>query len=87
MNRIKGFAIPTLDRPGGNDQTERSIQNLVNRDIRKENQINELISNLDKVDKGLKKQIADAKKMIGFLTLQVLLISVILVLMITHVIK
>lgn len=87
MNRIKGFAIPTLDRPGGNDQTERSIQNLVNRDIRKENQINELISNLDKVDKGLKKQIADAKKMIGVLTLHILLIDVILVLMITHVIK
>lgn len=87
MNRIKGFAIPTLNKPDGNDQTERSIQNLVNRDIRKENQINELISNLNKVDKSLKKQIADAKKMIGFLTLQVLLISVILVLMITHVIK
>lgn len=87
MNRIKGFAIPTLNKQDGNDQTERSIQNLVNRDIRKENQINELISNLDKVDKSLKKQIADAKKMIGVLTLQVLLISVILVLMITHVIK
>lgn len=87
MDKVKGFAIPTLDRPGGNDQTERSIQNLVNRDIRKENQINELISNLDKVDKGLKKQIADAKKMIGVLTLHILLIDVILVLMITHVIK
>lgn len=87
MDKVKGFAIPTLIRPGGNDQTERSIQNLVNRDIRKENQINELISNLNKVDKSLKKQIADAKKMIEFLTLQVLLISVILVLMITHVIK
>lgn len=87
MDKVKGFAIPTLARPGGNDQIERSIQNLVNRDIRKENQINELISNLNKVDKSLKKQIADAKKMIGFLTLQVLLISVILVLMITHVIK
>jgi len=87
MDKVKGFAIPTLIRPGGNDQTERSIQNLVNRDIRKENQINELISNLNNVDMSLKKQIADAKKMIGFLTLQVLLVSVILVLMITHVIK
>jgi hypothetical protein len=87
MDKVKGFAIPTLIRPGGNDQTERSIQNLVNRDIRKENQINELISNLNNVDMSLKKQIADAEKMIGFLTLQVLLVSVILVLMITHVIK
>nr|DAS23329.1 MAG TPA: hypothetical protein [Herelleviridae sp.] len=87
MDKVKGFAIPTLARPGGNDQTERSIQNLVNRDIRKENQINELISNLNKVDKSLKKQIADAKKMIGVLTLHILLIDVILVLMITHVIK
>ena len=87
MDKVKGFAIPTLARPGGNDQTERSIQNLVNRDIRKENQINELISNLNKVDNGLKKQIADAKKMIGVLTLHILLIDVILVLMITHVIK
>ena len=87
MDKVKGFAIPTLIRPGGNDQTERSIQNLVNRDIRKENQINELISNLNNVDMSLKKQITDAKKMIGFLTLQVLLVSVILVLMITHVIK
>lgn len=87
MDKVKGFAIPTLIRPGGNDQTERSIQNLVNRDIRKENQINELINNLNKVDKSLKKQIADAKKMIGVLTLHILLIDVILVLMITHVIK
>lgn len=87
MDKVKGFAIPTLIRPGGNDQTERSIQNLVNRDIRKENQINELISNLDKVDKSLKKQIADAKKMIGVLTLTILITDVILVLMITHVIK
>lgn len=87
MNRIKGFAIPTLIEPGGDNKTERSIQNLVNRDIRKENQINELISDLNKVDKGLKKQIADVKKMIGVLTLHILLIDVILVLMITHVIK
>lgn len=87
MNRIKGFAIPTLNKPGGNDQIERSIQNLVNRDIRKENQINELISNLNKVDKSLKKQIADAKKMIGVLTLPILITDVILVLMIMHVIK
>ena len=87
MDKVKGFAIPTLNRPGGNDRIERSIQNLVNRDIRKENQINELISNLNKVDKSLKKQISDAKKMIGVLTLHILLIDVILVLMITHVIK
>ena len=87
MDNVKGFAIPTLIRPGGNDQTERSIQNLVNRDIRKENQINELINNLNKVDKSLKKQIADAEKMIGVLTLSILITDVILVLMITHVIK
>ena len=87
MNRIKGFAIPTLIEPGGDNKTERSIQNLINRDIRKENQINELVSNLDKVDKSLKKQIADAEKMIRVLTLHMILIDVILVLMITHVIK
>lgn len=87
MNRIKGFAIPTLNKPGGNDQIERSIQNLVNRDIRKENQINELLSNLDKVNKELKKQIAEAEKMIRFMTIKILLIDVILILMITHVIK
>ena len=87
MKRIfKGVAIPTLEKDCDID-IEQSVRKLLDRDNYKQKHINTLNSNLTKISTEMKSKFNTVEMKIKILTIGLIWLSIVIVLMITHVIK